>query len=48
MEYRTSLTSGTWQPLTGTTQSDNGADRSITDPAAIGTTKFYRVNVRKP
>ena len=48
VEYRTSLTSGTWQPLTGTTQSDNGAERTVTDPAATGTQKFYRVNVSKP
>ena len=48
VEFRTSLTSGTWQPLTGTTQSDNGAERTITDTGATGTTKFYRVNVAKP
>ena len=48
VEYRTSLTAGTWQPLTGTTQSDNGAERTITDTSATGTAKFYRVNVSKP
>ena len=48
VEYRDSLTSGTWQPLTDTTQSDAGNERTITDPAAAGATKFYRVNVSKP
>ena len=48
VEYRTSLTSGTWQPLTGTTQSDNGAERTVTDTSAAGPTKYYRVNVSKP
>ena len=48
VEYRTSLTTGTWQPLTGTTFSDNGAERTITDPAATGAEKFYRVQVSKP
>ena len=48
VEYRTSFTSGTWQPLTGTTFSDAGNERTVTDPAASGATKFYRVNVSKP
>ncbi len=48
VEYRTSLTSGTWQPLTGTTFTDSGNERTVTDPAVTGATKFYRVNVSKP
>ncbi len=48
VEYRTSLTSGIWEPLTGTTQSDVGNERTITDPADTGAAKFYRVNVSKP
>ena len=48
VEYRTSLTSGTWQPLTATTQSDTGNERTVTDTSAAGATKFYRVNVSKP
>ena len=48
VEFRASLTSGSWQPLTGTTQSDTGNERTVTDPAATGTQKFYRVNVSKP
>ena len=48
VEFRTSLTSGAWAPLTGTTFSDVGNERTVTDPAATGATKFYRVNVSKP
>lgn len=48
VEYSTSLTSGTWQPLTGTTFTENGDERTVTDPAATGAKKFYRVNVSKP
>ena len=48
VQFRTSLTSGTWQPLADTTQSDNGNERTVTDTSATGTTKFYRVNVSKP
>ena len=47
VEFRTSLTSGAWAPLTGTTQSDAGNERTVTD-TTTETQKFYRVNVSKP
>lgn len=47
VEFRTSLTSGTWQPLTGTTQTDAGSERTVTETTSA-TQKFYRVNVSKP
>ena len=48
VEFRPSLTTGAWAPLTGTTFSDAGSERTVTDPAATGATKFYRVKVSQP
>ena len=48
VQYKLSLTDPTWQTLPGTTQSDNGATRTVTDPAGTGAAKFYRVLVSKP
>ena len=48
VETRSVFTSGAWAPLTGFTQSDNGATRTITDLNASGPTKFYRVTITKP
>ena len=47
-EFRTGLTSGDWDTLTGTTQIDSGGERSITDPNATGASKFYRIDITKP
>ncbi len=38
----------TWSPLSGATVSDNGSERTVTDPNASGAEKFYRVNITKP
>ncbi len=48
VEFRTSLSTGAWQTLTGTTQNDNGNERTVTDPNATGPRKFYRVQITKP
>ena len=48
VNYRTALTSGIWTPLTGATQSDNGAERTVIDPSATGAKKFYQVTITKP
>ena len=48
VEFTTSLTTGPWAPLPGTTQSDNGNERTVTDPGATEPRKFYRVKVEKP
>ena len=47
VQYKNSLTDSTWQTLTGTTQNDTGATRTVTDTTAAAA-KFYRVQVNKP
>ena len=37
-----------WSPLPGATVSDNGSERTVTDPNASAANKFYRVNISKP
>ena len=46
VESRLTL-NGAWQPLTASTQSDNGAERTVTDLDAVGA-KFYRIEITKP
>ena len=48
VESRSSLTTGAWAKLIGTTQSDTGSERTVTDLGATGEMKFYRVNVSTP
>jgi hypothetical protein len=48
VEFRNELTPGSWAPLGGTTQSDNGQERTVTDLNATGATKFYRIQINKP
>lgn len=48
VKYRTDLASGTWLPLTGVAQSDNGTERTITDLSATGPQKFYHIEITKP
>jgi hypothetical protein len=48
VEFRSELTIGNWATLPGTTQSDNGQERTVTDLNATGSTKFYRVQINKP
>jgi hypothetical protein len=47
-EFRTNLAAGGWAPLTGTTQIDNGPERTVIDPNATGASKFYRVQITRP
>ncbi len=47
-QFRTHLLLGAWNPLTGTTQNDNGDERTVTDPNAIDPAKFYRVQITRP
>ena len=47
VESRLTL-SAAWQPLTTSTQSDNGAERTVTDLDATGAKKFYRVRITVP
>ena len=46
VESRLTL-NGAWQPLTASAQSDNGAERTVTDLNAAGA-KFYRIEITKP
>jgi hypothetical protein len=43
-----SLTSGTWNTLTGSTTSDVGSERTVIDTQANGGSKFYRVEISIP
>jgi hypothetical protein len=45
---RLDLTAGSWSPLTGGSVSDDGDHRTVTDPAASETKKFYTVIIEKP
>ena len=42
------LSLGSWDTLTGATESDDGDERTVTDPAGGGTKKFYQVEIVKP
>lgn len=46
VEYSLNMTS--WLPLTGTSIQDNGQTRTVTDPDATATQKFYRVQISYP
>jgi hypothetical protein len=46
-QFRTNLTTGSWNALPGTTQSDNGNQRTVTDTSAAAP-KYYRVQISKP
>lgn len=48
VEYRDALATPPWISLAGTTQTDNGDERTVTDTGASGLRKFYRVKVEKP
>ena len=47
-QFTTGLTTPSWSALIGTSQSDNGATRTVTDPNATPAPKFYRVQISKP
>ena len=42
------LTPGSWDPLPGGSITNNGDQRTVTDPTASGTRKFYTVEIEKP
>ena len=48
IEYRPNLTAGQWDPLGGTTFSDLGDSRTITDHNAATPVRYYRVVITKP
>ncbi len=47
-QFKASLTSPSWTALAGTTQSDTGSQRTVTDPNATPAPKYYRVQISKP
>jgi hypothetical protein len=42
------LSLASWNPLAGSTSSDNGNQRTVTDNSATGGKKFYKVEIVKP
>lgn len=44
----TTLAGGSWAPLPGGVTTDNGNERTITDPNATTAAKFYQVKITKP
>ena len=46
--FKTDLTAATWVPLPGGIITDNGQQRTVTDPAATGAKKFYHIEITKP
>ena len=42
------LTTDSWNSITGSSSSDDGNQRTVTDPTAGGTRKFYTVEIKKP
>jgi hypothetical protein len=48
LQFRTSLGSGEFQDMDSSIFSDAGETRTVTDPAAGGAQKFYRVVISKP
>lgn len=48
VRYQLDLGSVSWQTLTGTSASDNGTERTVTDPDATGPAKFYQIQISKP
>ena len=47
-KFRPDIAIGSWTTLTGTTQSDNGTQRTVTDTGATGAKKFYHIEITKP
>ena len=48
VEYNDTLLPDAWHALTGYSQVDNGATRTITDNTAPGDHRFYRVVIGMP
>jgi hypothetical protein len=48
IEFRPSLTAGQWDPLAGASFIDNGDTRTVTDPNAAVSARFYRVLITRP
>ena len=48
VQFNDTLLPGNWQPLNAYSQEDNGATRTITDNAAPGEQRFYRVQITAP
>ena len=48
IEFRSSLTTGQWDPLGATTFADQANIRTVTDPNAGVPARFYRVRITKP
>ena len=42
------MSPGSWTELTGASQSDDGEQRTVTDPGVPVPCKFYRVGISRP
>ena len=47
VQTSTLLTEPSWSTLTPSSVSDNGTERTVTDPNATGPRKFYRVQISR-
>lgn len=47
-QFSSSLLPDQWAPLIGSTQTDNGDERTVTDSTSTDTSKFYRIEITKP
>ena len=48
VKFKTDVTAATWTTLPGVTFTDNGLERTVTDPTATEARKFYQVEISKP
>lgn len=48
LTFKSDLNSATWMPVPGVTAADDGTERTLTDPNALGGQKFYRIEITKP
>ena len=45
---RTTFPGSPWVPIPASAPTDDDTQRTVTDSAATGTTKYYRIEITKP
>ena len=48
MKSKADLSAATWNPLSSSTFTDNGQERTVTDLNTTDALKFYRVEIANP
>lgn len=48
VKFKSDLPGATWVPLTSSSFTDNGEERTVTDLSAIGPRRFYQLEITKP